>query len=465
MKNIKFLLLVFLTSSIFLLSGCSDFLDVNDNPTKVSDVSITSLLPTVIEATSKASHQSMLSANRVSHHLDGVGSYYGEFTNGAAWVTIYLKALNNIRIIKEKSAESPHYKGIANVLEAMHVGLVADTWEDAPYSEALQGSNNVSPAYDSQEELYNSIFKLLDQAIALLESGTSFLTPGNDDLAYGGDMEKWVKLAHSLKARYLLHLSTKSNNWAEIAAEAALGISENDDNFQIFYNSTTNFNPIHDIALSNQTGNLSVTFGKMFIDMLNGESYGVDDPRLTTITTLFPDSTVYRGQANYDVELLDYSCDIGLTNWYSSISAPVVMMSNAETRFIQAEAEMNMGGNALASYEAGIKAHMNMVGVVEEDITTYMTDPAVATVSLENIMKEKYISLIFNPESWNDLKRHKFDESLFRGFVNVNSSNFDEIERNGPGQRALYPSTELSRNEAQVNAHLKEFDAPMWKDL
>jgi len=72
MKYIKNISLAILAIGFLLFSSCNDFLDVNDNPTKVREASLKVLLPNVIEKTAFAQYQAMLTADRVTHQLDHV---------------------------------------------------------------------------------------------------------------------------------------------------------------------------------------------------------------------------------------------------------------------------------------------------------------------------------------------------------------------------------------------------------
>ena len=464
LKNIAF---SFLAVTMLLFTACSDFLDVNDNPTKIKDASLNVLLPTVIEGTARSHYYGIGTACQVTHELDFYFGYYGNFDNNLLWEVGYLTNLNQLKSIVDKSADSPHYKGIARVLQALNIGLMTDSWGNIPYSEALQGSLNTTPGYDSQESLYTTILEYLDEAAALLAAEESFYRPDNDDMVYGGDLSKWIKLAHSLKARYLLHLSNKSTvNWNQILDEAALGFESPADNFQLVYNSV-NLNPIHkEIALANETGNFTYTFGKMFVDMLNGVTYGVVDPRLPLIVDKGSDAE-YHGLASYDDDAPGNTVDISTSTWYGKNESPLLMMTYAELKFIEAEAQLKLGGDAQTPYKAGVEAHMDMVGVGQAAKADYMAQAGFAlngSNDIAKIMKEKYIALIFNPETWNDMRRYGFDTNIFKGFVNVNRTNNPQVNRDGPAYRALYPSSEFSRNADNATANFQEIDQKLWKD-
>ena len=466
MKLIKYSVFMAL---LLILAGCNDFLDVNTNPTKVSegDVNVDVLLPTVITGSGSATFSEGYYASRVTHYMDNIQSgYYEKFTMSGAWSTIYLRNLNNIEVIIDKAKDegSPYYVGIAKILKAYNLGLLTDAWENVPYSEALLGSNNVTPSYDKQEVLYKEIQKLLDEAISDLSVEENFRNPAADDFIYSGDMEKWLKLAHSLKARYMVHLSNKPDmDWNAVLSEVEKGFESNDDDFELIYN-PDNANPWYSsVSKRILEAIYTLTYGAYFIDDLNGTNLGIIDPRLFVLVEKVPGDTTdgYHGLASYDPDAEPYNVLPTVNTYYMGASSPVVMMSYSELKFIEAEAALKVGDNARAqeAYEKGINANMNKLGVKDEDIVSYMTAPNISTVSLSNIMTQKYIALVLNPEAWNDMRRYDFDGSIFLNFVVPEYNG-----RTKPAQRAIYPDSEASRNKANYEANYKDFTEKMWKD-
>ena len=456
--------IVLLSVMLLMFSSCTDFLDVNDNPTKVKDANVAVLLPTAIERTSAAHYSAMLQTNQITHHLDNYFGYYAPFDATGLWEIGYLRSLNQLKDIYERSEDSPHYRGIARILQAVNLGLMTGFWENIPFSEAFLGSANTTPKYDSQESVYTTILSYLDEGIALLAEQNSFLKPGTDDLAYGGKLDKWTKLAYSLKARFLLHLSKKSNsNWQAIVDAASKGFASNADNFQLVYNDV-NQNPLHQLAKANLTGNYTYTFSHMFINTLKDTRYGAADPRLEKLVTKGTAAN-YFGLTSFDKDAPANTVNIPVTSYYSLINSPVLMMSYSELKFIEAEAKLKLGGNANTPYAAGVAAHMALTGA---DGAAYMGHPDFAlngTNDLRKIMREKYIAMIYSPEFWNDMRRYDFDPNVFEGFVKVSKDNFPlATERTGPAHRALYPTSELNRNAANVTANYKASEVKMWKD-
>lgn len=452
---------------IIAISSCDSYLDVNTDPTRVSEevITLNVLLPTVIEETSDNHYLIGATSARVTQHLDNIQSgYYQRFTMSSAWVNIYLKTLNNLETIIQKAENegSPHYIGVARVLKAVNLGLLTDAWENAPYTEALQGSNEISPAYDSQESLYEAIIDLLDEGIKSLEASESYDSPSSDDLIYSGDMEKWIKAAHSLKARYLLHLSKKSANNDEILAETALGFTDNSDDFQLFYTTSVPnpwyFNVSKKLAESIYTQ----TYASHFMNAMNGTNYGVFDPRLPLIAE--DTSGMYIGLASYDDDADTYTVLPTENTFHFMAESAIEMMTYSELKFIEAEAQMGSApGSAYDAYIEGIRSNMTKIGVSDTDMGTYLSDDNVAlngTLDLEHLMKEKYIALMLNPEAWNDMRRHGFSNSVYPFIIEPTI----EGELYPHAYRAEYPSTEQDRNETNYNANYQENSVVMWKD-
>lgn len=456
-------ILLFILSFGFI--SCDDFLDVNDDPNAVTELSLSAQLPATIEGTSQVHYTLAATTARITQHI---GSYFGypeEFRMGGSWSTIYLRNLNNLQQLVTQSEElnAPHYAGVARTLMALNLGLATDNWENIPYSQAFNGSANLKPAYDAQESIYSEIIVLLNQAIIDLGATSSFLSPGGEDMAYNGDLSKWLQLAYGLKARYQVHLINK-NGIGSIMNDLANSFVDNSNDFEIQYNSV-NKNPWHvNIALANNSGNVSSTYGAYFINKINGNALAIADPRLPIICDTIG-ITEIRGIVSYDQNAPESTVDFEENNWYSTEAAPVPMVTFAELKFIEAEAAMSSGnaGVAYDAYLAGIEAHMTKVGVNPLAISDYISNPAIAVgsanLTLAHIMGQKYIALFLNPEAWVDMRRYNYDANIYAGFEIP-----DPVLFQGPAQRAFYPEDEINRNGASVEAASKPYAEKMWRD-
>jgi starch-binding outer membrane protein, SusD/RagB family len=123
------------------------------------------------------------------------------------------------------------FYGLAQFYEGLLMGTGADLFGDIVYSQALTGTPN--PALDNQLAVYDSVQAVLSRAIVNMQKtgGTNF-GPADKDLVFGGDLTKYVAVAHTLKARFYMHAAeVKPGNYALALAEAKLGIKSNGGNY------------------------------------------------------------------------------------------------------------------------------------------------------------------------------------------------------------------------------------------
>lgn len=452
-------------------TGCEDYLDINEDPNRVTEVDLASLLSPIQLNLANTHYSLVFSTGQITQHLGSYFDYIDEGTLllGGAWSTIYLRVLQNARTMGEQAAEngSPHYEGIAKFTQAFGLSLLTDQWESVPWSEALRGSEILNPVFDEQEELYVEMNRLLDEAIDLLRTEESIFSPGNDDLIYAGDLDLWVKAAFALKARLAIHLVNKNNSFANAALTAARSAFESpEDDFQYIYNSVIR-NPWHtNVALANNTGNFSVAHGAYLIDQMNGVIYdGLEDPRLPIIATLNDGAESFIGIESFNEDAPANTVNFRVTSWHSRETAPMEMLTFAEVKFIEAEAQLKLGQAELA-YEAyldGIQASMDKLGVEASAAAAYLQDPQVAvganSLGLEQVMREKYIALFLNQEVWVDMRRHNYSDEIYRDFVVP-----DPVRWGGPAQRAFYPLDEINRNGTEVNKVTRPYSERMWRD-
>jgi hypothetical protein len=464
-----------IAGALTMLTGCDNFLDVNVDPKLKANASVQQLLPTAQFYTSEASYQQAYFAcqyaQQISSNLGTNGTdTYAESENATGWSTLYLYVIPQLNTIirKGQMEDVPAYSGIAKTLLAYNLGLAAVNWENIPYKNADKEPKDFQPAYDSQSDVYANIQKLLDEAIVDLAKNTGS-KPGGDDLLYGGDLAKWTRLAYSLKARYLMHLSVKNTKQTAQNALTALqnGMKSNDDDFQLSYN-TKNLNPWYSrVALANSTGNLSVTYGSTFVDLMNGKVQGIVDPRLPKVVTLKTGQTTYAGV--FPGSNAGSTVDFTVRAWHSSITSPIIFMTYSEVKAIEAEALFLLNDGTITSKgatEASYKAYLDIarvnmlkLGIAEVDITKYLSASSVnvgaANLRLLDILNEKYKSMFLIGDIWTDLR--KYDYWDFPLPLNINTDLAGKRI-----QRMKYPSSELTRNTANAETNQKAPAVPMW---
>lgn len=126
--------------------------------------------------------------------------YNGNTFNGI-WNAAYAELLPDINALIELGSAKNFDKhiGMSKVLQAYTLFTLVDIFGDVPYTEALQGTDIISPKVDGGQSIYNIAIGILDEAIELLNNNLA-PTP-SIDLYYKGDVKKWITLAKTLKLR------------------------------------------------------------------------------------------------------------------------------------------------------------------------------------------------------------------------------------------------------------------------
>lgn len=305
----------------------------------------------------------------------------GEGDFSTPWNNSYAGGLYDLKLIMEKAAEldAPAYAGVAKIMTAMYLGILTDHFGDIPYTQALQGADNLKATYDSQQDIYATIFSLLSDGKADLASPSAVM-PAGDDLIHGGDLAAWAATADGLRARYLNHLS-KTSQYSAADVIAACDDALNAGVYcTIGFEAALNQNPWYQFTVIDRAGYIS-QFGTMY-DMMEASS----DPRID----------FYR------------SADSTTMPAYGSATSALPIVTPFEIMFVKAEAQLaSSATDARTTLEAAIDAHMTWLGVDAASIATYIA-ALPATTDLELIMNEKYIAMFSTGESWTDWRRTGF---------------------------------------------------------
>ncbi len=329
------------------------------------------------------------------------------------WNTIYPTMLNCKLLGDNFGAVDPNYRGIGRVLMAMNLGLATDMWGDVPYAEAFQGaSGNLTPHYDPQQTILSDIQTLLDGAIVDLANTTNNVVPAGDDFIFKGNTAAWAKVAHTLKARYLMRLSKKSTfNASTIITELNLGIAGNADNCYAVHGSAASATNQWTSFLNNRTG--YVVASQTLIDSMGNMA----DPR----TPCYFDTT---GMGNIAVGNVLGNYNSGVSNWgpylggfdntgtngpgsgATNQAKSIVLVSYAEALFLKAEAESRLSNPAaVADLNAAITASISEVTGTPFSGTLPVIYSA-ANTSVHTIILEKWKAMFADPvESYSDYRR------------------------------------------------------------
>jgi Starch-binding associating with outer membrane len=458
----RIIIIFFITAVLFLNSGCKKFIDVNKDPNSLLDVHEALILSPVelnIASNIAAGNASII----VNHWMQNValnqpvpnsGTYLQNNVDfDVDWSNIYVTGLNNLNILNQKAEANgnSNYAGIAKISMAYCLGVATDLWGELPYSQAFQGTKNFTPVYDKQEDIYKNLQTLLDDGIADINkmAGKSV---GSDDYFYNGDMDKWKKLAYTLKARYYIHLTKAPGYTAATQADLALtalqnGMQSNDDDLKFNYPGDAGHEtPLYIAFLPVSTLVLSEHLVEGF--------KARNDPRLNPMIAPASATGLYTGRPIGATDLgtlEDYSLP---GPFYGSPTSAVYVINYSEALFIKAEATFIKSGAAAAQpiYQDAIRSHMEKSGIATADADTYISNRGTLTSSnaLELIMEEKSIADFLSIENFNDWRRTGFPQ-----LTKVPNA-LSDIPR-----RVIYPESEIIAN-AQPQQSAKLTDRIWW---
>ena len=280
------------------------------------------------------------------------------------------------------------FLGIAQVQEAILIGTGADMFGDLVYSEALDPTKP-NPKLDEQLTVYDAVQALLSSAITNLSSFTGAATnlgPQGSDLNYGGDPDKRIALAHTLKARFYLHTAeVRPGAYALALAQARLGIADSTDDYKAVFSGNANESNFWFQFTIEQRFGYAIG-NPFFIDFLQTRN----DPRLAQY---LDESGDYCGDPYFCLAGNPEDTPEG-ERIDPNFNQPLVTAQ--ENYLIWAEAAYRTG--AIAEAVTALTKARAIAGLAPASATS---GPSL----LQAILDEKYIALFQNIEVWNDYKR------------------------------------------------------------
>jgi hypothetical protein len=452
MKNIRIYILL---TTILFMSACSDYLDVNTNPSFPQDAPAQALLPPIF--------QEMVAGELFDSRF--IGKYVQNFAQvtandvwdthgynalsdngGQIWRSHYWAIGTNIdRIIEDANATQKWwYSGVAKAIRAWSWQTTTDYHGEIILKEAWEPNRYIFD-YDTQQDVYAEVVRLCEDALADFEKDDQSNLLAKGDLVYKGDRDKWKKFVYSVLARNAHHLTNKSSYNADKVIEYVdKSFSSNADNFNVPHAGTNTTDANFLGPLRSNIGSFRQTTFEL--NLMNGTVFtGALDPRLPAMFTASPDGLYYGvtpalGDPNSAVGntkripnlwgTLGTTSTTGKYIYQDKENFPIITYS--ELQFIKAEAAFKKGdkATALAAYVNGINAHLDFVAPYAPNATafasartTYMANvnvvPTANNLTLSKIMLQKYISLVGHGsiETWVDIRRYHYDPSVYTGFA------------------------------------------------
>lgn len=429
--------------------GCSkDFEDgLNINPSLPSEATGTQLIAnaSLYLPGLSASPQGEFMAQYLGETQYVGASLYPE--GGTSFYGLYQGPLMNLESVITSedltAIDGPvaNQKAVASILKAYFFWTMTDRWGDIPYSQALQGIDNISPVYDTQESIYNSLFELLKSANAMMVEGSI-----DNDIVYGGNMDKWRKMGNTVRMLMALRLSEVDPAKAEQEFNAALaaGIMEsNSDNLAYNYLADAN--------------NQNYWYGQVvetnrewwaLTETLMDEMLPVNDPRLPVYGQPTRNTGEWVG--------MEFGQEANIGTEEFSLMGPAIyaqdatvhLVTYAQALFAQAEAAQRgwISGSAEDYYNQAIEASLLQWTGSTDSVESFLTQPEIAfdpERAMEQIATQRYVHLFMHGyEAWAEWRRTGYPDNLVA-----------PMGKEVP-TRLGYPDDEVFNNEANYREAL-----------
>jgi hypothetical protein len=438
-------------------------------------------------------------------------------TNGTAggevWRQHYWQVGSTLKYMIEEGKQSQNwdYVGVAYALFAYTWQTAGDMYGDLIVSQAFDNTR-LTFDFESQSEAYKLVFQYCDSAIKYLQTPGSKVFSGSllpgDQWMYGGNVQRWLRFAHGVKARNFHRYSMKTSGYSadSVIKYCDLSLQSAADDLTIkFAGGVTDATNFFGQLRANLPGFRQSEF---IVGLMNGTIApfnSITDPRRGNMLWPSLDSQ-FRGQPIAANEVTAIPASQRIRNPYGLVgtatptvdtgryiyrnTAELPVLTYAEVQFLKAEAAFIKGdkATALTAYRSGIGGHFDLLstrfpgsGTVDANFfrftstqrSNYLantavvpTDPNLLTLAM--IMNQKYIALYFHGfiETWVDLRRYNYGGAAYPGFVAPVTNLFADnggalVNRMRPRMQVEFQWNAASLEKIgalQINYHTK----PVW---
>ncbi|MEP6682956.1 MAG: SusD/RagB family nutrient-binding outer membrane lipoprotein [Parafilimonas sp.] len=513
---------------IFGFTSCKKYFDINENPNSSTSSTPELVISQALTATGNVANTYNSMGAQLVGYMANAGGYGGfgssvtydlgndDYQN--CWNSTYDNLADYQWIIGQTDGNKDYnfYNAAAKIMKAFDFQLLVDTYNDVPYSQAFLEKQNLTPTYDDAKSVYDSIYMLLDDAISLINDGLDDLANNSatnvqkfsaNDVLFGGDMDNWKRFANSLKLRIAvrgksggLSFNNKYDDVGFLTEDAMVnpGYQKADGKQNPEYNSwgftytdaaaNRAWMPTDFIASFYDGTKLNDYRGYAIFNGFGGSSFGTNQLGYESTSVLSAPSagswiTGYEAQDD----------NIGVLKGFAA-SMPIFTL--AESDFLQAEAALEGGlgvnGDPQDYFYNGILDSYKYIYMLRDgsyDLTnwdpeadygayldlnsdSYLVHYELAGTDaqkLEAIITQQYVALnmVNSDQAWNDFRRTGYP-AIVNGSTNSTSSfaSLQSISSRADKlpSRVLYPTSELSYNNANLPKDIDPFTSKIFWD-
>ena len=363
-KSLKHILLTAFLVNIFFACDTVDFGGRNDNHNGSTSPSTSGLFSGAIMNFATQTNRTGITIPTLMVQYQVQVTYTDEMLYSQtpySWAAYYnmIQALNDVIAITSDPAQvdasvllqgsAANQQAAATIFRAIVMKRVTDVWGDAPWTEAAKGLEDVTPAYDTQEDIYNAL--ILDLQTARDMIVTSEKAPTGDILYKGigstqsdaTRMANWAKLANSVLMQIGITLSEVNPTLGEEVFREALQDTHGfiDDVAEEAWFTYTDLTGFRNPWNANRTADYFLS--KEFTDAMKGIT-GAGALNPTTNHTSDPRRFVYMRSSSGDGVPYGYRDGSGAgktqmnRNYYWNVSSPLPLMTASYTFLNRAEA-------------------------------------------------------------------------------------------------------------------------------
>ena len=478
-KTIKRIVFIALVSLSIIACDSVDFGDVNDNPNAPSSAPTAGLLTNAMRIIGGTSiKDDVFNKGIVSHTTPLLYAQYvanGQYPDESRYVTLNwsyyrfyagpLRDLQEVVSVKtgSEALDAANTIAVATLTRAYILHTMTDRWGYIPYSEALQGFENTTPKFDSQEDVYKGLFNEIDTALGMID----VVNPGpKGDILLGGNMNRWIQFGNTLKAVMALRLSKRDADLGGLAKtkfNEAIGNAITTSSENIYYTflaDDNNDNQLQDRFVDE--GRKDWIMSDVLVNYMigTGSSTAPQDPRLAKYADPVVGTSTFVGAR--------YGSGNDLVDNFSFITKNIIENGEAPGMiFTAAQMHVSMAETVELGWMAGsAQDHFKMA--IQESMAQWGVDAAAATAfangynytGIQAIAEQKWVALYMQGfEAWAEWRRIGGPATIAP----------PEIMLNGLGvpQRQGYPSTTPSINKANYDAAVAaqgadDLDTKLW---
>lgn len=505
----KFLIYASLTTALFA-AGCDDFGDTNESPNASTTPLTSALLTNSLSqiGTSVTGGPALASGFYAQYFTQTQYTETSLYTEqDANWSVDIAGPIADLKRIIDinsdpKTASLAATQGsnanqiaIARILKAYRFSVLTDRYGDMPYKETLD-EKNLTPAFDTQEDIYKDIFKELDEAVDQFDGGLAV----KGDVLFSGDAAKWQKFANSLRMILALRVSEADDQLGKAQFLDAFGngtniINSNAENAEITYPGGAFKNPF--FAIAGDQGITNTMVGKISADrrryafgkpnatsgVLVGFEYGLKREDALKYAALNPTWSLilndsWRAETS-KMFILTYSdvllarAEASQRGWTTGVDIatgldpvnltqvePVVydklFRAAVEASWKQWGVYIMLPGDNPDGPDVGDAPDLDAAGLeaaAQVRVTNYVNaQKSGMTNPVERIATQRWVNFYPNgPQGWSEWRRTGFPKLIpTPEAVNVSK----QIPR-----RFKYPSVEYGYNATNINSAAGRFDA------